>query len=162
MNPSRALFAGLGLLLASNNFALAQGVFSGTWIITGAVHAPWEDPKSPMADSDEKRMIGKAVSFEARRVAGPEPIGCNGPKYKVTDAPFDMLFEGGLATPPGTPTAQPDAAAAERSARQLGFRGKAAKTLDAGCTELQFHLVDDDTALFGLNDRVFTMKRKKK
>jgi hypothetical protein len=162
MNFSRALLAGVCLVLASINAASAQALFAGTWTITGAVHAPWEDPKSPMVDSDEKRMIGKTVTFEARRVAGPEPIGCKAPKYKITDAPFDMLFEGTLAKPPGTPAARPDAAAAERSARQLGFQGKTAKTLDAGCTELQFHLVDGDTALFGLNDRVFTMKRNRK
>jgi hypothetical protein len=44
----------------------------------------------------------------------------------------------------------------------LGFKGKYARTLDADCSDLQFHLVDDDTALFGLYDRVYTMKRRRK
>ena len=160
MKPARALLASLSLLLLAP-CALAQQAFAGPWRIASAVRAPWQDPHHPMA-GDEKRLLGKTVVFEARRVSGPAPIGCSGAKYQVSDAPYEMLFEGMLAAPPNDHAGTPDTAQAERAARALGFTGQTAKTLDAGCTELQFHMIDADTALFGLNDRVYTMQRKKK
>lgn len=156
--PRSFLFLLLALIAPA---AGAQAMFAGAWTITGAVHAPWEDPRHPVG-GDEKRLLGKTVVFEARRIVGPRPLGCSGAKYQITDAPFDMLFEGGLATAPGDGAGQPDLARAARNARALGFIDSTSKTLDAGCTELQFHLVDADTALFGLNDRVYTMKRARK
>lgn len=158
MKPAHALPA-LALLLLTAS-AHAQQSFAGAWTIASAAHAPWEDTKNPVG-GDEKRLLGKAVVFAAKRVIGPSPIGCQGAKYQVADAPFDMLFEGMLAVPPTDRAAQGDMALAGRNARALGFAGKTAKTLDAGCTELQFHMIDADTALFGLNDRVYTMKRRK-
>ncbi|MDB5803680.1 MAG: hypothetical protein JWN73_1002 [Betaproteobacteria bacterium] len=157
MKSAHALSA-LALLLLTVSAHAQQG-FAGAWRIARAAHAPWEDPKNPVG-GDEKRLLGKTVVFAAKRVIGPSPIGCQGAKYAITDAPFDMLFEGMLAVPPTDHAARGDMALALRNARALGFTGKASKTLDAGCTELQFHMVDENTALFGLNDRVYTMMRK--
>lgn len=46
--------------------------------------------------------------------------------------------------------------------KQLGFKGASIKTLETGCAnEIDFHMVDADTALFGLNDRIYTLTRRK-
>jgi hypothetical protein len=52
----------------------------------------------------------------------------------------------------------PDALAA---ATKLGFaRPTRITTLDAGCTELQFHELAPGRIAFGLNDRVYTLVRR--
>ena len=68
-----------------------------------------------------------------------------------------MIFEGELAEAREY-AKDPDAVA---SATQLGFSDpRHIVTLDAGCTELQFHMVKPGTLAFGLNNRVYLMTRK--
>jgi hypothetical protein len=66
------------------------------------------------------------------------------------------LFEGSLnADGAGKPT-DPVAAA-----RALGMTQKTARGMTASCSKVEFYLVDPDTILFGLNNRVFTVRRAK-
>jgi hypothetical protein len=96
-------------------------------------------------------LIIKAESApwaEKGAASGPKPLLCRKLKYKVTDYTPDMLFQGGLTAP-------------DKQAAALGFKGSSIKTLETGCEgEIDFHMVDEMTVLFGLNDRVYTMTRR--
>jgi len=142
----------------ATRWALAAdlGAFAGDWVIRGSVVAPWADPKFAPGDVEAKRLAGKSVVFGSRRVTGPSPIGCTGPAYKVEEVGPDMLFEGELSeSRDGRP------ADALRAATSLGFtRPQRIATLDAGCTEVQFHEMRPGVVAFGLNNRVYTMVRR--
>jgi hypothetical protein len=133
------------------------GEFAGPWTIRSSSVAPWKDPKNPVGTTEEKGLIGRTVTFSRNAVAGPHPIGCEKPTYKVETVGPDMIFEGQLGEP-REGAKPPDASAA---ASKLGFADpQHIVTLDAGCTELQFHLVKPGTLAFGLNNRVYLMTRK--
>ncbi|HTP97789.1 MAG TPA: hypothetical protein VMN56_00600 [Casimicrobiaceae bacterium] len=131
--------------------------FAGTWIVRSSTAAPWKESDNPVGATEDKRIVGRSVTFAASAVTGPSPIGCAKPVYKVDTVGPDMIFEGQLAEAGGGAKA-PDAAA---SAAKLGFaEPQRIETLDAGCTEVQFHLVKPGTLAFGLNNRVYVMTRK--
>jgi len=102
-------------------------------------------------------LIGRTVTFAADAVRGPPPIGCTKPAYKVETVGPDMIFEGQLAEPREY-AKNPDPVA---SATKLAFSDpRHIVTLDAGCTEIQFHVVAPGTLVFGLDNRVYLMTRK--
>ncbi len=142
--------AALGLLVA---VALpprlhAQEAFAGSWAISKAERAPWADAAS-RSDAEAKSLLGKQIDILPNRIDAPKLFGCGKFKYKVTSYSPDMLFQGGLTAP-------------DKQAAALGFKGSAIKTLETGCgSEIDFHMVDADTILFGLNDRIYTLTRKK-
>ena len=86
----------------------------------------------------------------------PEPLGCAKPKYVFRNAGTDTLFEGSLNADGAGKPADPVVAA-----RALGMNQKTARGMTASCSEVEFFLIDPDTILFGLNNRVFTAKRAK-
>ena len=45
--------------------------YIGTWKLTGAVVAPWADPKQKPDSAEMTRLLNKTVVFQARRIAGP-------------------------------------------------------------------------------------------
>ena len=92
------------------------------------------------------QQAGQHPAGQDRR---PKPLLCRKLKYKVTSYTPDMLFQGSLTAP-------------DKQAAALGFKDSAIKTLETGCeAEIDFHMVDAMTVLFGLNDRVYTMTRRK-
>ena len=138
----------VAVLIAVASGVHAQETFVGPWTISKADAAPWAD-KGASSDPEAKALLGRAVSILPDRIEGPKPLGCRKLKYKVTGYAPDMLFQGGL-TDPG------------KQAAALGFKGTAIKTLETGCeSEIDFHMVDEMTVLFGLNDRIYTMTRKR-
>jgi hypothetical protein len=131
--------------------------FAGTWIIRSSTVAPWKGPRTPLGTSEDNRLIGRTVTFADNAVTGPSPIGCAKPVYKVATVGPDMIFEGQLAEPRDG-AVKPDPVA---TAKKLAFADpQHIATLDAGCTELQFHLMKPGTLAFGLNNRVYLMTRK--
>jgi hypothetical protein len=135
-------------VLAASSPARSQEAFLGPWTITKADPAPWAE-KGNASDAEAKRLLGKSVGILADRIDGPKPLGCSKLKYKVTSYAPDMLFQGSLTAP-------------DKQAVALGFKDKAIKTLETGCeAEIDFHMVDFMTVLFGLNDRIYTMTRKR-
>jgi hypothetical protein len=133
--------------------ALAQGAFRGAWNVVDAQRAPWvneaADRSRTRADSN---MLHARVAFLPNRIDGPQSIACRNPHCQVVQAPLDELFEGGLADTDRGMTDPMGAAAT------LGFRGLTSTTLRSGC-ELEFHMVDENTALFGLNNIIYTLRR---
>ena len=126
----------------------AQEAFGGPWLILKAEPAPWAE-KGAASDAEAKRLLHQPVSILPDRIDGPKPLLCRKLKYRITSATPDMLFQGSLTAP-------------DKQAAALGFKGNSIKTLETGCeAEIDFHMVDEMTVLFGLNDRVYTMTRRK-
>jgi hypothetical protein len=127
---------------------------TGAWIIESAIAAPWADPARPVEGDEPKRLIGKTVTFGPKAVEAPAPIGCAKPVYATRHDGPDMLFQGALAEPDknGKPR---DAAAL---ARRLGMTTATVVTYEIGCSEFEFHALAPDALVFGLNDRVYTMR----
>ncbi len=131
--------------------------FAGTWIIRSSTAAPWKDPTNSLGATEPGGLIGRTVTFEAKAVTGPSPIGCAKPVYKIETVGPDMNFEGQLAEPREY-AKNPDPVA---TATKLAFADPLhIVTLDAGCTELQFHMMKQGMLAFGLNNRVYVMTRK--
>ena len=133
----------------------ADSFYIGQWKLTGAVAAPWADPKQKRDSAEPSRLIGKTVVFKAREIIGPPPFACKMPRYKVSEYAADMIFQGAFeemqsknkSVDPG------------KLAASLGFAGGSIKTLETGC-EIDFHFVDTSTAEIGLNDNVYTLKKQ--
>jgi hypothetical protein len=159
LNPHRLRFAFAGIVLSilASLPAAAQARFDGQWLIAGAVAAPWaSNPKDAADEADARRLVGKPLVIGATDFQAPEPLGCAKAKYAFRNATADELFEGSLnydgAGKPTDPVAL---------ARALGMTRKMARAMTASCSEVEFFLIDPDTILFGLNNRVFTVKRAK-
>lgn len=143
-----ALSTALVAALVGASSARAQDAFAGGWTISKADAAPWADP-APKPDAELKLLLGKTVSFLKTRIEGPKPLRCTKLRYEVKDYAPDMLFQGSLGNDP------------QKQAAALGFKGPSVKTLETGCAnELDYHMVDAGTVLFGLNDRLYTLTRK--
>jgi hypothetical protein len=159
--PRTIIAAFAGTTFCSAAFAAPDWqALAGPWLITGSQMAPWAEPTQPPKSPESRRLAGKRVLFTAQRVIGPKPLGCNKPKYKVDVRGPEGVFEGMLAEPRnGRPTGS---AAALETASSLGFdTPEAITTIDAGCTEIQFHALHRGVMVFGLNNRVYTMVRRK-
>ncbi|HXM45469.1 MAG TPA: hypothetical protein VN924_29805 [Bryobacteraceae bacterium] len=137
--------------------ALAAGPFYlGVWKIASAVPAPWAGPARP-DPSEMKSLVGRTVAVKPKEIAGPKPLACKGPAYRVKYYPADWLFQGAF----GEMHARDNAADPVKIAASLGFHGSSWKTLETGCAnELDFHFIDGSTAAIGLNDYVYTLKKQ--
>ena len=159
--PIRRLAATLALFLLPSALAYADDFpFAGNWKITGAVHAPWEDPAHPMITDDAERYTDKLVTIARDSLTGPDLMGCGKTEVTVETLPFAGLFEGGLGADPKDPAGAYDETKAKKLALELGFTAEPVPTLFQGCSEVSLHLRDASTLLFGLNDRIFTLKKQ--
>ncbi len=133
----------------------ADAFYIGTWKLSGAVVAPWADPKQTPDSAERTRLIGKSIAFQPKLIAGPPPFACGAPHYKESEFSADMLFQGAFEEMRSkSRSVDPD-----KLASSLGFTGKRIKTLETGC-EIDFHFVDAATAEIGLNDYVYTLKKQ--
>jgi hypothetical protein len=137
----------------------AEPFYMGTWKITTALVAPWWEDRAHKPDSAEsKSLLGKAVTFEPKRIIGTPQIMCNQLKYRVRDYPADFLFQGEF----GEMHLRDKAVDPEKVAASVGFSGgKSWKTVETGCgNELDYHFIDDTTAAFGLNNYIYILKKQ--
>jgi hypothetical protein len=137
------------MLSAVTSAQASEPDFYGPWLITGAQVAPWARPGHDAFDTAEQhRLIGAKVIYGKARITGPPPLGCVKPHYRQFDASPDYLFQGVLPDP-------------VPQARTLGFRLRAIPTLETGCEgAIDFHFVDSRTALFGLNNMIYTLRKQ--
>jgi len=150
----RRLAVAAALWLAGTSAAMAQGSgVEGRWVIAGAVLAPWADPLQRGGPEEERRLVGRTVTFGPNFVTGPPPLGCRRATYSVHDDTADLLFEGGLA--------EPDARGRPRNAvalaRALGMTTRTVRTWETSCSEVAYHRLSPATLVFGLNNRIYTM-----
>jgi hypothetical protein len=135
--------------------AAADAFYTGSWTIAAAVIAPWADPHRKPDDTERARLMGKAIVLKEKEISGPRPFACSKPQYKVTNYGPDMIFQGAFdEMQRADKKADPKALAAS-----LGFAGAAIRTLETGC-EIDVHFVDDTTAEIGLNNYVYTLKKR--
>lgn len=122
--------------------------FYGPWLITEARPAPWAKADAAVATEETRRLIGSKVIYGKTRIEGPAPLGCDKPRYRLLHVAPDYLFQGGL-TEPAT------------QAEALGFHLHTITTLETGCEgAIDFHFVDTHTALFGLNNMIYTLRKQ--
>jgi hypothetical protein len=156
MKLTTAICLTLCLACATNVAAQAADLFYlGTWKFSGAVAAPWADPKQKPNSAEKARLLGKTVIVSAKKITGPVPIACAGPHYKISDYPTDMVFRGAF----GEMQSKDKTVDPTSMTGSLGFSGNRIKTLETGC-EIDFHFVDATTAEIGLNDTVYTLKKQ--
>jgi len=133
----------------------ADSFYIGNWKLTGAMVAPWADPKQKPDSAEQSRLIGKTIVLKAREIAGPPPFACKTPHYKESDYTADMIFQGAI----GEMQSKNKSVDPNKLAASLGFAGSSIKTLETGC-EIDFHFVDAATAEIALNDNVYTLKKQ--
>ena len=158
LGPSAAvrwlLAAIAALCLVTVSAAQAQGAeIFGRWTIAKAVVAPWADPLQRGGRAEERRLVGRTVTFAARSVTGPAPLGCQSATYSAHDDTADLLFEGSLAEPDvgGKPRD------AQALARALGMTTRTVRTVETSCSEVAYHRLSPTTLVFGLNNRIYTL-----
>ena len=149
------------LLSALGAFVLCafagDAFYLGTWKIESAVVAPWWAERTKPDAAEMTALVGKAIVVTVNGITGPRQLACKGPKYEVKDYPADMLFQGML----GEMHERDKSVDAAKAAATLGFKGSRWKTLETGCgNEIDFHFIDATTATFGLNNYVYTLKKR--
>ena len=93
-------------------------------------------------------LVGKTLTYTRPRIVAPAPLACIRPRYRWIAFPAENLFQGGLTAPAA-------------QALALGFRGAAIPTLETGCEGLiDFHFTKAGTALFALNNNIYTLRRR--
>jgi hypothetical protein len=146
----RALLPVLAATLASPpEAAAAEPDYFGAWLITDARVAPWAKAgeEATFSEAEARRLIGSKVIYRKARIEGPTPLACSKPHYRLLDVRPEGLFQGTLTDP----VAQ---------AHALGYRAGTIPTLETGCEGwIDFHFVDARTALFALNNRIYTLRK---
>ena len=147
---ARFALAMLALYGVSTSAHAARFDFFGTWTVATSEPAPWADAREEPLASDLKALVGQSVSFQADRIDAPVPLKCRKPRYEIKPYTPDMLFQGSLTDP-------------KKQALALGFAADNIPTVETGCEgAIDFHLLNADTALFGLNNRIYRIQRNKR
>ena len=152
MRACRAILAGSCLWLLGSAPALAQDVFTGTWVVSDAQPAPWVDGSARNQPDFGQAIRHGKFTFTKDSVAGPPPFDCKKVQYTLSEVGPDYLFEGGLTDP-------------VKQAAALGFTSQKIVSLNMGCVsndadiEMDFALIDHDTEVFGLNNVIYKMVR---
>ncbi|HEY2345092.1 MAG TPA: hypothetical protein VGH80_04330 [Xanthomonadaceae bacterium] len=142
-------------LFASTAFAApAQDRYAGIWTIASSEPAPWTHDPVDEVPKEIRQLTGAKVTIRVDRIDGPHQVACKHPHYEIRMDGADMLFQGSLEEY-GDKNTTPD-----KAATALGFARRPIATLVTGCAnEMEFHAIDDDHLLFGLNNRVYRMTR---
>lgn len=158
------LFLAVALLSAPMARAAEPAeAYFGSWKIISAAVAPWWPLVEPNAGSvkpdpsETKLLTGKIVTISAKSIAGPRPLACADPHYRVKTQPAEGLFQGMF----GEMHERDQSVDARKVAASVGFRGSSWKSLETGCAnELDYHFLDGNTAAFGLNNYIYMLKRQ--
>ena len=144
----------LVLLVIPVDGVRAQDAFTGAWKIEKSEPAPWAKTADMLDAKEIKHLIGTTVDFKSSAITGPAPLACKGPHYEVKQYEADMLFQGALAEY-GDPSTTPD-----KMADKIGFGKRPIVSLVTACaSEIEFHAIDGDHAVFALNNSLFRMSR---
>jgi len=116
------------------------------WRVVRTSDAPWAHPTS---HDRAQSLVGRILTFHSDSVDGIDVLNCGHVRYEATRYPVEGLFQGKLPAP------------AVRSGRALGIAGPTVAGFRLNCDTgvFEFHHVDADTLLLGLDNRVFTLSR---
>jgi hypothetical protein len=134
--------------------AAAQERYAGRWTIMRGEPAPWAGSEGAVDPAEVKRLVGRHITFEAKRIRAPAPLACADPHYVLKDVPAEGLFQGSLAE-------QGDHRVdADTLATRIGFAERPIATLDTGCAgPLEFHANGGDELLFALDNVIYRLHR---
>ena len=150
----------LATLMISSHSAVAEdNPFLGQWTIQSNMAAPWADPSVTDVTNQTDVFLQKQVTIAPDEMSGPGLFACSNPTYIVEPLPADIIFQGGLAIDPASPTAEPDDNKAIHAAVKLGLDRINIPTLENRCSDLALHMADENTAYFAVNNRIYTLKR---
>ena len=134
--------------------AAAQERYAGRWTIARGDPAPWAGVDGAVDAAEVERLVGRHITFEAKRIRAPAPLGCADPHYALKDVPAEGLFQGGLAE------YGDHGADADTLATRIGFGKRPIATLDTGCAgPLEFHATGDGELLFALDNVIYRLRR---
>jgi hypothetical protein len=153
--------AGLAAILCAATFSGAtadEAFYLGQWRVTAVAKAPWTKSDAELDQSEMQALLGKTIALKPDRVEGPGGFPCKGPQYEVIEGGPDMLFQG-MFGEMHEANASNDP---QQLAEQVGFAGAHYRTVITGCEyEVDFSFgADSDTAMFALNNAVYTLKRQ--
>ncbi len=150
----RALAVTAGLAAASALAAPADISIIGDWQIVEAQPGPWTDPADrPALMAEGKRMLKLMISFAASQVHSKnKAFNCTRSViYEPNSLDPGSIFSGNLPEP------NPTAAAMRLGFGRSGIPGVDVKCINAAYT---FHFRDPNTALFNLDNVIYTLKRR--
>jgi hypothetical protein len=145
--------SGIGFILKAGP-ASAQEIFAGSWDVFNVHAAPWLDANVDSKPYLNEEIARGRITFMAESVQGPGFLNCDKAHFEVMKVPPEYLFQGGLT----------DAA---RQAKDLGFAEGEIVQLSMSCISddadisMDFDLIDQDTAVFALDNMIYRMKRVK-
>lgn len=134
--------------------AVAQEAFAGSWDVVDVQSAPWVNANSGDKPYLNEEIARGRITFMADSVQGPAFLNCDKAKYEIAKVPPEYLFQGGLADP-------------ARQAKDLGFTGGDILQLSMSCVSgdadisMDFDLIDEDIAVFALDNMIYKMQRVK-
>jgi hypothetical protein len=147
------LSAVIALLVCTSAFAQTNPLL-GRWRIETAAVAPWVKPEKIhelVKEENVRRYVKQPITFEAAAVKSRDPIfACKGATYEPTRIPPEGLFQGNLPSPQG------------QIAHALELPDGNTPGVDVVCPNSRFsyHFRDKDTALFALDNVIYTLKRR--
>ncbi|MBK8160602.1 MAG: hypothetical protein IPK59_18150 [Rhodospirillaceae bacterium] len=142
---------GIGFILKAGP-ASAQEALAGSWDVFNVHAAPWVDANSDNKPYLNEEIARGRITFMADSVQGPGFLNCDKAHFEVMKVPPEYLFQGGLTDP-------------ARQAKELGFAEGDILQLSMSCISdvadisMDFDLIDQDTAVFALDNMIYRMKR---
>lgn len=134
--------------------AQAQEAFAGTWDVVDVRPAPWVGTNSSDKPYLNEAIARGRITFMADSVQGPDFLNCDKAQYDIAKVPPEYLFQGGLTDP-------------ANQARELGFKGGEILQMSMSCIAgdadigMDFDLIDEDVAVFALDNMIYKMHRVK-
>ena len=151
VNQILAAFAVLCAAFAPAQAGKAKNPFLGSWKVNDGVVGPWFDGSGPSSAPDPQ-IAGHTINFTAKSASGSPVVACAKSIYTIKTVEPEYLFESSVPHP-------------KEDAAKHGFKSEKILVLEVGCAsstgdmELSFPMVDNDTILLGLNNRVYSLKR---
>ena len=152
----------LTLSSGGQNVLAGDNPFLGQWTIQSNMLAPWADTALTDRSNQSDLYLESEVTIAPDDMSGPGLFACSKPAYIVEPLPADIVFQGGLAVDPQSPTSDPDDIKAMEAAAKLGLDRINIPTLENRCSDLALHMADANTVYFAADNRIYTMKRKLK
>lgn len=132
-------------VLALSAQAQAGTPIEPDWRISRVAVAPWAPDKASRYGA--RPWVGQSVTFHHDSVDGPSVLHCRHAVLEPTRFPAEGLFQGSLPAP----------AAAVAQALGISHLPLAGVSLTSDTGVFEFHRVDADTLLLGLDNQVLTL-----
>jgi hypothetical protein len=149
MKLSSIAFSGLALALLCLILALTlapakASELDGAWRIAQSTAAPWAK-----SDHSAAKLRDRTLKLQGDRLKGPGVLNCAKVVTEPIAYPAEGLFQGNLPAP------------AAQAAQALGITRFPVTGVRLRCDSgvFEFHQVDADTFLLGLDNRVLTLSR---